>query len=235
MYSWDFLSYEALVIVVSYIYSHTNHLSPDQVIRVRQWFWRASLGERYKVGGENFVSRDLKKVYDFVVNDEGSPSDFGDAPTAKDWTSVAFRSNVSRSRAFVLALAARHPCNLTNGSRIDTSVALSSYNKKQFHHIYPRAFLKRSRLSADDNLLINICMLSAVGNNAISDADPHHYLPASAQRLGASADAVFSSNLLPKPSEFDYSSASYDDFLSARSLIVTSFLNKLCDGGLPNG
>ena len=56
---------------------------------------------------------------------------------------IAFRSNVSRSRAYILALAANKPRNLTNGAYIDPSVALSAYNKKQFHHIHPRAHLKR--------------------------------------------------------------------------------------------
>ena len=68
VYSWDFLSYEALVVILSSIYAKTSHLSPEQVRRVRQWFWRASFAERYKVGGEGFVSNDITTVYEFVVN-----------------------------------------------------------------------------------------------------------------------------------------------------------------------
>ncbi|MGH9759903.1 MAG: hypothetical protein ACREAC_03575, partial [Blastocatellia bacterium] len=59
IHSWDFLSYEALVVILCFVYSKAAELSPEQVRRVRQWFWRASFGERYKVGGENFVSNDL--------------------------------------------------------------------------------------------------------------------------------------------------------------------------------
>lgn len=61
VYSWDFLSYEALAVIVCYIYAKINHLSPDQVCRVRQWFWRASFGERYKVGGES-LSRTILRL-----------------------------------------------------------------------------------------------------------------------------------------------------------------------------
>lgn len=232
IYSWDFLSYEALVVIICYIHANIDHLSPDQVRRVKQWFWRSSFGERYKVGGENFVSRDLRTVYDFVVNDQGTPSDFGNPPSEKDWMSIAFRSNVSRSRAYILALAAKHPYNLTNGGRIDSAVALSAYNKKQFHHIYPRAFLRRTGTRTDDNLVINICMLAATANNAISDSNPTDYLPTCTAKLGRSADAVFTSNLLPRPSDFDYSTATYDQFLTARAEIVTEFIGKLCDGDI---
>lgn len=230
IYSWDFLSYEALVVVIANIYAKINHLSPDQVRRMRQWFWLASFGERYKVGGENFVSNDLATVYDFVVNSVGSSGDFGRPPSEKEWMGLAFRSNVSRSRAFMLALAAKRPCNLTNGSSIDPTIALSSFNKKQFHHVYPKAHLRRSATKTDDNLVVNICMLSAAANNAISDANPSTYLPSCAVMLGDRADAVFASNILPLPSNFDYAAASYDDFVVARSKLVTEFVEKLCSG-----
>jgi hypothetical protein len=145
---------------------------------------------------------------------------------------ISFRSNVSRSRAYVLALAAKHPRNLTNGSYIDPAVALSSYNKKQFHHIFPRAYLKRTKTFLSDNLLINICMIAAAGNNAISDSDPNQYLPECVANLGVEADEVFSSNLLPIPSSFDYSKASYDSFLKVRAKLIAQFAEILCSGSV---
>ena len=197
IYSWDFLSYEALVVILCFIFAKTPHLAPDQVRRSRQWFWRASFAERYKVGGEGFVSNDIQAVYEFIVDDTGQAKDFGEPPEISDWKGIAFRSNVSRSRAFVLALAAMRPRNLTSGALIDPAQALSSYNKKQFHHVYPRAFLKRTGVSTNDNLLANICMLTAVANNLIKDSDPAKYIPAVVEVLGGDADEVFSSNMLP--------------------------------------
>ncbi len=234
IYSWDFLSYEALVVILCYIYDKINHLEPAQIHRARNWFWRSSFAERYKVGGENFVSRDIQAVFDFVVNGKGNEHEFGMPPQEKEWETISFRSNVSRSRAFVLALASRSPRNLTNGAVIDPAVALSSYNKKQFHHIYPRAYLKKaSKSSLDDNLLANICMIAAAGNNAISDKNPNEYLPNLTRVLGVSADAIFASNLLPIPSAFDYSSADYETFLKQRISIIQAFVDSLCSGETP--
>jgi hypothetical protein len=230
IYSWEFLSYEAIVVVLCAIYAKTNHLSHAQVQRVRQWFWRSAFGERYKVGGENFVSNDIKIVRDFVIREVGKAADFGVPPTPTEWMSIAFRSNVSRSRAYILALAAMRPQNLTNGAYIDPAVALSSYNKKQFHHVHPRAFLRRTGEAINDNLVINICMIAAAANNAISDADPKIYLPHCAAALGGRADDVFASNLLPRPSIFNYASKTYSQFLIARSEIVADFIAQLCDG-----
>jgi hypothetical protein len=230
IYSWDFLSYEALVVILSFVFAKTSNLAPDQVRRARQWFWRASFAERYKVGGEGFVSNDINAVYEFIINGVGTAKDFGDPPAVLDWKGVAFRSNVSRSRAYILALAAMRPRNLTNGALIDPTQALSSYNKKQFHHVYPRAFLKRTQISANDNLLVNICMLTAVANNLISDSDPAKYIPATVAVLGADADEVFRSNMLPPPSSFDYGKATYDQFLDSRIALVAINVQRLCAG-----
>jgi len=77
-------------------------------------------------------------------------------------------------------------------------------------------------------------MLSAAGNNAISDSDPKVYLPRCVASLGQTARGVFSSNLLPKPGEFDYATGEYADFLTARAAIVTQFVEGLCNGDVPD-
>ena len=232
IYSWDFLSYEAIVVITCYVYAKSGHLTSDQLQRIRQWFWRSAFGERYKVGGESFVSNDIRTVFDFVVSAKGSASSFGNPPTAKEWMDIGFRSNVSRSRAYILALASKHPRNLTNGAYIDPAMALSSYNKKQFHHVFPRAHLRRIGAETSDNLVINICMIAALGNKEISDFDPNKYLPALAKKLAKDADDVFTSNLLMRPTSFDYASTTYDAFLEARAKIVTDFIETLCGGSV---
>jgi hypothetical protein len=45
---------------------------------------------------------------------------------------------------------------------------------------------------------------------------------------------VFSSNLLPKPNEFDYTTGEYADFLMARAAIMTEFVEGLCNGDVPD-
>jgi hypothetical protein len=176
------------------------------------------------------VSNDIKAVHEFIVKNIGQAKEFGDPPALPDWKGITFRSNVSRSRAFILTLAAMRPRNLTNGALIDPAQALSSYNKKQFHHVYPRGFLKRAKVSTNDNLLANICMLIAVANNSVSDSDPAKYIPDAVAMLGTDADEVFRSNLLPAPSAFDYAKATYDEFLDGRIALVTSTIEKLCAG-----
>lgn len=230
IYNWDFLPYEALVVILAYIFSRIDALSREKITRVRQWFWRASFSERYRVGGENFVSRDLEFIHRFVVEEKESPTAIGDAPTVSQLASATFRINNSRARAFILALASRRPRNITNGASIDTAEALSSFNRKQFHHIYPRAHLRRISDPDEHNSIANICMLAASENNEISDADPNEYLPRCIANLGAAAEDVFASNLLPAPGSLDYSKATYADFIAARAALAQTYAERLCAG-----
>lgn len=234
IHSWDFLPYEALIVVLTSVFASQRTLSQAQVKRVRQWFWRSALSERYRVGGEAFVSKDIAKVKEFVVDGRGSPSAFGEVPPNTTWSKVPFRANNSRSRAFVLMLAQLGPRNITNGAAIDVTVSLSAWNKKEFHHVNPRAFLESIDDPGEHNAIGNICMLVASENKLVSDSDPKTYLPTCAGALGTQADGVFASNLLPLPSAFVYGTADYSGFLEARCVLIGDLACRLCDGDLPN-
>jgi hypothetical protein len=231
VYSWDFLSYEALVVIMCSLFADTSALSSDAHVRLKQWFWRASWSERYKAGGETFVSKDIERVKKFVLHAAEIASAFGEPPSETEWKRIYFRMNASRSRALALALAMSKPRCLLNGAAIDVEQALSTFNRKQFHHVFPRGHLKKAK-EEDDNLLLNICLLPAAANLKISDQDPNKYLPQLQADLGASADAIFSSNMLPEPSSFDYSKSSYEDFIAARLQIMRDRVGKLCDGSV---
>jgi hypothetical protein len=231
LYSLDFLPYEAHLVILTYIYANNTSLTGPQLRRVRQWFWRTSFSERYRGAPDDFVTRDLKAVQKFIIAGEAKPEWLGTIPDHEVIGSMIFRKNNSRSRAFILALAKQHPCNLTNGAAIDTTVALSVYNKKQFHHIFPDAFLRRRRPEVERNYLLNFCMLAAAENNLVGDKDPQQYMPLAIESLGEKAERVFGSNLLPLPSEYDYKSASLEGFMNARAPIIARVVRDLCDGG----
>jgi hypothetical protein len=199
-------------------------------VRIRQWFWRASFSERYRVGGESFITNDLRDIYKFLTEEKADPAYIAEAPNPTRLAESLFQIRNSRARAFILALAMRSPRNLTNGALIDTAAALSSFNKKEFHHVFPRAYLKRTGETLENNSIVNICMLAASENKVISDEDPHIYLPRCIKNLGSDSEAVFASNLLPLPSAFNYAKRSYTEFFKARSKIIGEFASKLCDG-----
>ncbi len=233
VYSWDFLPYEAVAVVLTYVFARQKALDPEQVRRVRRWFWRSAFSGRYRGASDTFISRDLEAIDRYVITgDEPDPS-FGEPPTADQLPKAVFRSNNSRSRAFVLLLALQSPRNLTNGSAIDVSEALSIFNKKEFHHVYPKAFLERIGTVEEVNTLSNICMLSASENRSVSDESAQEYLPRLRELHRFEASAIFASNLLPDPASYDYAHLPYEDFLALRSHMIHERMKHLCNGNTP--
>lgn len=230
IYSWDFLPYEAITVVLSYIFSKRKTLNLEDVRRVRQWFWLSAFSERYRGASESFVSQDLEAIDLFVISGEDPKKSFGNIPSIDSFKKLAFRSNNSRSRALIILLALKSPRNITNGALIDPEIALSNYNKKQFHHIYPKAHLKRIKAPGEHNSLANFCMLAASENNAISDDHPNEYLPKLIKELGDEAVVVFDSNYLPSPLTVDFSNLEYPDFIEARAQLMLEDINKLAKG-----
>ncbi|HAS6929618.1 hypothetical protein CFG65_02225 [Vibrio parahaemolyticus] len=230
IYSWDFLPYEAIAVVLSYIFSKRKTLSLEDVRRVRKWFWLSAFSERYRGASESFVSQDLEAIDSFVVNGEDPKKSFGNIPTQESFKNLAFRSNNSRSRALIILLALKGPRNITNGALIDPEVALSNYNSKQFHHIYPKAHLKRTHALGEHNSLANFCMLAASENNAISDDHPNEYIPRLIKELAGEVENVFASNYLPDPSTVDYSTLEYSEFIDLRTKLMLQDINKLARG-----
>jgi hypothetical protein len=229
IYSWDFLPYEAYAIILTYVFAKRGRLSASDVTRVRRWFWISAFAERYRGASESFISRDLEGIDEFIINDRDLTT-FGTPPTMSELIRIRFRSNNSRSRAFILLLALNNPRNLTNGALIDPAEALSCFNKKQFHHIYPKAHLSRSGEDTLQNSLMNICMLAASENNWISDKDPSQYIPELFRDLGEEANSVFHSNFLPSFTSVDYKAMQFEDFLENRSRIIYPIMLSLCNG-----
>lgn len=230
IFSWDFLPYEAIAVILTYIFSVRKTLSVEDVRRVRQWFWLSAFSERYRGASESFVSQDLEAIDSFVISEEEPKRAFGVIPSLESFKKLSFRSNNSRSRALIIVLALKSPRNVTNGALIDPEVALSNYNKKQFHHVYPRAYLKRIDSPGEHNCLANICMLAASENIAISDDDPNEYLSRLGGELGDDVNAVFTSNYLPLPSTVDYKNLDFSSFVDARAVLLLEDINKLAKG-----
>jgi hypothetical protein len=224
----DFLPYEAHLIMLSYLCSRIRTFDREQMKRLCQWFWITAFSERYRGASEAFISRDLELTYSFVFNDKGEILQFGVIPTESELKNILFRSDSSRSRAFILMLANSKPRNITNGAQIDPYEALSIYNKKHYHHIYPKAFLKQVESINEESCLLNICMLSASANIAIYKSNPNSYLPKYIKELKDQAEEVFNSNLLPNPTSNDYNRLDYDSFLNIRARIIADQMEKLC-------
>ncbi|SFP35817.1 hypothetical protein SAMN04488047_105192 [Tranquillimonas alkanivorans] len=227
----SFMPYDAHMICMRKIFSEEKNLTAVQNRRLRQWFWRTAFSQHFRGASEAFVTSSIGSAIAWILRGEGAADHFGQAPKADAIRSTKFHFRAAIAKAFVIALAKSGPRNITNGAAVDLVDALSTYNNKQYHHIYPQAWLKAEKITNIDSLS-NICMLSASQNNKVSDTPPHEYLPAAINELASEAEGVFASNLMPSPEVTDYSTLTYDDFLAARSEEIARHVESLCNGDL---
>ena len=78
------------------------------------------------------------------------------------------------SRIFVAHLG---PIDLLTGANIDTASSLSWQNAKEYHHLFPRDYLRqKGTKSRDANCLANIVLLTSANDKRISNRAPSDYL-----------------------------------------------------------
>jgi hypothetical protein len=190
---------------------------------------RTGFSERYRGAVEGILEQDLAAINALLAGEQ-------DALNVKmslvdnDILKRQFWKNSAFSKTFVIMLAMGSPRNLTNGETIDIRRALSTFNNKEFHHIFPKDFLKKLGVVPEKrNALANICMLSASQNKDVSNDPPSAYLAKGYTGLGREADAVFKSNLISLQEDAAWRSDNYELFLKQRARIILTEIQKLCE------
>jgi hypothetical protein len=120
-------------------------------------------------------------------------------------------------------LSNNSPKSLLSGKDIELDRVLQGYNRSEFHHTYPRAFLRDAGYGdADINTLANFCFLSAAENRNIGRKKPSVYV----KELGGpehDIEATLASAFC-KAEEFN---DDYDVFLKGRLSRLVAFAEKL--------
>jgi hypothetical protein len=128
------------------------------------------------------------------------------------------------TRAFLLLLAQKNPKNLVNGTVVELGIALSAFNRKEYHHIFPQKYLKGKSIPTNKiNSLCNFTFLPAESNKTISSKSPAEYILDIKNNI---LRDVLNTNLLPLDIEI-YKKNEYDKFLQERAANIKQFLDSL--------
>jgi hypothetical protein len=178
---------------------------------LRRWFWHCAFTQRYKAGTNRLVREDLEKMKQLTTGVPVFDSlqvTISDTLFTKTW-----RINSTAAKAMICLLAQLQPKSFLTGAEVDLGDSLSAYNARQFHHIYPKAFLGSKSINFHEaNVIANICMLTASDNVAIGDKDPVDYFVKISDQV---RDDVMERALIP--AEFRKGDRSYSDFVAARA------------------
>ena len=207
----NIIPYSNQITVLAEIFRQIPIPNAQQYKAIREWFWKTSLSGYFSGWNTGMMTTDLSTIKEFANGQKPGltfQSRREDAPDV--WINRQFRSNSAHTKLFAIMLAHNQPIDLLTGKAIDTSVALSWDNAKEFHHFFPQAFLKNKKISVQKiNCLANIIMLTSSSNKEILNKAPSVYLQDVSTAAGADLNDWLESNII---SEQAYEAALKDDF-----------------------
>ncbi|OOE73421.1 DUF262 domain-containing protein [Salinivibrio sp. ML290] len=220
-----FLPFPIMLIPIVNFYALIPKPNAIQLKQLKKWFWQCSLTLRYKAGTNRLVLEDLGKME--IVAQGSSPFDGTQAIVKSNLFSSTWRINSTAAKAALCLMAQLRPRSFLTGSEVDLGTVLSSYNARQFHHIYPKAYLAANGVNFHQaNVISNICFLSASENNAISDKNPQEYFK---DIPDDHRTEIFEAALIPD--EARNGDLPFEDFITLRTEKLIAVGQKLLETG----
>lgn len=173
------LPYDTLLVPFAYCFYKTgNNIDAEQRKYLEEFFWRTSLSFRYSSAAETKLGQDIKQRIDKILkNERPEYDDLLVRYSADDIINTEFRASNSYCKAILCLLASQTPKDFkTNDIVILDNSWLKVANSKNYHHFFPKNYLKRKKIE-NENSLANITFISSSQNKGeISDRAPSDYI-----------------------------------------------------------
>ncbi|MCD4841533.1 MAG: hypothetical protein K8R08_05945 [Methanosarcinales archaeon] len=224
----DFLPFHQQLICISKFFNEIDKPDSEQLKILRQWFWKTSFSKRYSSGQTSAkMDSDIENILSLKEGDMHAFDDYKYDITVPMLKSIKFSKGNSITRAFLLMMGQFEPVDLVKNQKIDFGKALSQYNRKEYHHIFPESFLKSRALSKDKIFcVVNFCFLSSESNKIISKKSPSDYFNSIVPQ--DDFNSILESNIIPIDRNI-YKNDNYDSFLEKRSNLIITKLDELCN------
>ncbi|MCE3237647.1 MAG: hypothetical protein K0R24_628 [Gammaproteobacteria bacterium] len=173
------LPYDALLVPFAYFF-YLNQNKPDGKQRkyLEEFFWRISLSFRYSSTTESRLAQDAKRIDDILNNERPDYSDIKvDLESPQALIDTSFSAGNSYCKAVLCLLAYQEPKDFQdNGKVILDNSWLKVANSKNYHHFFPKAYLK-NKTPLNSNSLINITFVSDhLNKRKIGSSSPSQYI-----------------------------------------------------------
>ncbi|MCL5280563.1 MAG: DUF262 domain-containing protein [Planctomycetes bacterium] len=222
------IPYANQVVVLSEIFRLLPTPTAAQYAEIRKWFWRTASGGYFSGWNTGEMARDQAAVAAFVAGTASEIKVPAYKPNAAIWIDKPFRTDSAHAKTLAIILAHHSPHDILTGQYIDVTKSLAWTNSKEYHHLFPRDYLKGLGVDANRaNCLANIIMLSSVSNKRVSNRAPSDYLKETQSMAGDNLEEWLASNLI---SEAAFDAALKDDyssFLTARSQTISEVISEL--------
>lgn len=157
------LPYDSLLVPFGYFfYFKKSKPEAEQRKYLEEFFWRMSLSFRYSSSTESRLAQDIKRI-DQILHKHERP-DYSDIKVYLDSPQALIDTNFSAGNSYCKAilclLAYQEPKDFQdNGKVILDNSWLKVANSKNYHHFFPKSFL-RNKTTFNSNSLMNVVFVS---------------------------------------------------------------------------
>ncbi|MEQ9106323.1 MAG: DUF262 domain-containing protein [Limnobacter sp.] len=224
------LPYDSLLVPFAYFF-HVNRGKPDGYQRkyLEEFFWRISLSSRYSSATESKLAQDIKRI-DLIL--DGNRPDYSDIKVHLDSPQTLIDTNFSAGNSYCKAvlclLAYQEPKDFQdNGKVILDNSWLKVASSKNYHHFFPKAYLKNKTV-LNSNSLVNITFVSDhLNKRKIGAKAPSQYI-ADFQDENSLITKALQSHFIDLEG-FGIESNDYETFLQVRAKLIYRELKSRID------
>lgn len=223
------LPYNALVVPFAYyFYNHKDKPMGEQQMYLQDYFWRAVLTERFSSGVETKLAQDIKKI-DLILKDIKPSYDQGvdirpSAIIQNGW----FSAGRSYVKGLLNILTYKIPLSFNDNSIVQINNNwLKQANSKNYHHFFPRAYLKRQ--GEDEfriNHILNITIVDDFLNKRQIKANPPANYMKKFKDINPSLENTMTTHLINNLGDFGIWDNDYDKFFKMRAKAFSNELEK---------
>jgi hypothetical protein len=227
------LPYANQFAVLSEILRRVPSPTGEQFAVIERWFWRTTLSGYFSGWNTGQMARDYAAIERFVFSRPPEDIEVDAAlPREEIWRLTQFRSNSAVSKMLALMMSYQDPADILTGQRIDARKSLAWSNDREYHHLFPKNFLKGKVSPGRANAVANIILLSSASNIRITSKAPSKYLAELISEFGKQEVLKRLSTVLVNADALVAAlSDDYDSFLTARGATLQQYALGLAGEG----
>jgi len=225
------LPYDSLLVPFAYFFYYQKEKPKGAQIKfLEEFFWRISLSFRYSSSTESKLAQDIKRIDEILKGDRPNYDEikvYLNSP--KDLIETGFSTGSSYCKAILCLLAYHEPKDFQDNGRVilDNSW-LKVANSRNYHHFFPKAYLKKNNVG-NENSLVNISLVSSnLNKRKIKANAPSIYIQDFLDE-NDELPTTLKSHLINDLDDFGIKSNDYLVFLEKRANMMFKELNDRID------
>lgn len=233
------LPYNALLVPLTYFFIRNESRPPStlQATLLNQYFWWASLSNRFSSGVEGKLAQDIERIDAILAGEYPNYQGEEIQLTVEDLRRRWFSSGDAFCKAVICLYAYFTPRSFANDSlvKLDNSW-LKVAHSKNYHHFFPKSFLRKQGVEDwKANSILNITLVDDYLNKRRIRAKPPSEYMLAFWEENPSLEDTMTSHLIDDLDAYGISDDDYERFIECRGQRVLEELKKRLDPELPEG